>query len=112
MSIRAGKRRIWIARIIALIVDVVQIVAFPAFVEGFLSPFDLPLDVATSIIMIALLGWHVAFVPTFIVKSLPFADLAPSWTIAVLIVTRGGRARSALANAIPSPNNPGAKELV
>jgi hypothetical protein len=81
-------RRVWIARCIAVAVDAVQIGALPLFSEGFLSPLDMGLDVVTAAVMIALLGWHIAFVPTFIVESLPFADLAPSWTIAVLIVTR------------------------
>lgn len=81
-------RKVWIARCIAVAVDIVQIAVAPAVMEGFLSPLDLVLDVTTAVAMIALLGWHVAFVPTFIVKSLPFADLAPTWTVAVLIVTR------------------------
>jgi hypothetical protein len=81
-------RRVWIARTIAVAVDVLQIAVFPAFVTGFASPLDDGLDVATAIIMIALLGWHVAFVPSFLVKLLPVADLAPTWTIALLIVTR------------------------
>ncbi len=96
-------RRIWIARGIAIAVDVLQIAVFPAFVEGFLSPAEVALDTATAIVMIALLGWHIAFVPTFIVKALPFADLAPTWTIAVLIATRG----TALT---PNPAEP--KQLV
>ena len=82
-----NKRRLWIARTVAIAVDLIQIALAPMFAEGFLTPFDPVLDVATAIIMIALLGWHIAFVPTFIVESLPFADLAPTWTIAVLIVT-------------------------
>lgn len=81
-------RRVWIARSIVIAVDVLQIALAPVFAEGFWSPLDLPLDVATSIAMIALLGWHIAFVPSFIVKSLPMADLAPTWTVAVVLVTR------------------------
>jgi hypothetical protein len=83
-----SKRKVWIARVIAVAVDAVQIALPALFAEGFFAPFDLVLDLATAIIMISLLGWHIAFVPTFIVESLPFVDLAPTWTIAVLIVTR------------------------
>ena len=88
MSTSVSTRKVWIARSIAVAVDVLQIAAAPLFAEGFLAPFDPVIDVLTAIIMIALLGWHIAFVPTFIAESLPFADLAPSWTVAVLIVTR------------------------
>jgi hypothetical protein len=101
MKTPISSRRVWIARSIAVAVDALQIFAFPAFSEGFLAPFDPALDVVTAIIMIALLGWHIAFVPTFIVESLPFADLAPSWTIAVLIVTRGTPLKPGAVTVLP-----------
>jgi len=40
---------------------------------------------------VVLLGWHVAFLPAFVVELLPVADLFPTWTIAVLYVTRARR---------------------
>ncbi len=97
-------RKVWIARCIAVAVDILQIGVAPFVMEGFLSPFDLILDLATAVTMIWLLGWHVAFVPTFIVKTLPFADLAPTWTIAVLMVT-GKSAQAAGVGAISSPSD-------
>jgi hypothetical protein len=100
MSTRVSTRKVWIARSIAVAVDLFQIAAAPLFAEGFLAPFDPVIDVLTAAIMIALLGWHIAFVPTFIVESLPFADLAPTWTIAVLIVTR----KTPLNPNSPAPN--------
>ncbi len=87
--------RVWLARGIAVAADAVQLALFPISVEGALSPVDDGLDVFVAIILTLLLGWHIAFVPSFIIKLLPFADLAPSWTIAVLIATRGGAAPSA-----------------
>jgi hypothetical protein len=76
------------ARLIALAVDALQIVVFPAFFPGLVSPFENVLDVATGIILTLLLGWHVAFLPTFIAEMVPFVDLFPTWTLAVLFVTR------------------------
>jgi len=76
------------ARAIAVLVDAVQIVVFPAFFPGIVSPFDNALDVLTGIVMTFLLGFHVAFLPTFIAEMVPFVDLFPSWTLAVLFVTR------------------------
>ena len=81
-----ARRRV--ARLIAVVVDALQIVAFPAFFPGLVSPFENALDVATGIILTLLLGWHVAFLPTFIAEMVPFVDLFPSWTLAVLFVTR------------------------
>jgi hypothetical protein len=82
----AARRRA--ALLIALAVDALQIVVFPAFFPGIVSPFDNTLDVVTGIFMVVLLGWHLAFLPTFIAEVLPFVDLFPSWTLAVLFVTR------------------------
>ena len=49
------------ARVIAVLVDALQIVVFPAFFPGIVSPFDNALDVLTGIVMTFLLGFHVAF---------------------------------------------------
>jgi hypothetical protein len=84
--------RVWLARGIAVAADGVQLALFPVTVEGAMSPVDDALDVVVAVLLTALLGWHIAFVPSFVIKLLPFADLAPSWTIAVLIATRGGAA--------------------
>jgi hypothetical protein len=87
-------RRIWLARIIAILADGVQIGLLPMFLEGMLLPADAVLDVVTAVLLTLLVGWHIAFVPAFIVEALPFADLAPTWTIAVLIATRGARSKT------------------
>lgn len=65
-----------------------------------MSPVNAGLDVVVAICLILLVGWHIAFLPTFIVEQLPFADLAPTWTIGVLFVTRGSRPASAAATRV------------
>jgi hypothetical protein len=84
-----SSRRIWLARGLAVAADLVQIVFFPVLSEGFVSPFDAALDVVVALLLTLIVGWHIAFIPSFIIKALPFADMAPTWTIAVLIATRG-----------------------
>jgi hypothetical protein len=80
--------RIRAARAVAICADLIQI-GFPfIFGEGFLSPFQDVLDVVVCLTMIALVGWHWAFAPTFLVELVPFGDLAPTWTIAVFVATR------------------------
>jgi len=81
-------RRIWLARGIAMMADAVQIAFSAFFLEGFASPVNAGLDVAVALTLTLLIGWHIAFIPTFIIEALPFADLAPTWTVAVLFVTR------------------------
>jgi hypothetical protein len=82
-------KRIWLARGIAACADLVQIFFFPMFSEGIASPLNAGLDVAVGVTLVLLVGWHIAFIPTFIIESLPFADLAPTWTLAAVIATRG-----------------------
>jgi len=74
---------------IAVAADALQIVFFPLFVEGAGSPLDDLLDIAIAWVLIRLLGWHWAFLPSFVAKVLPGVDLVPTWTMAVLLATRG-----------------------
>jgi hypothetical protein len=73
---------------VAVAADALQIVAFPLFVEGGISPADSALDLIVAFVMIRLLGWHWAFLPTAAAKLIPGADLFPTWTTAVWFVTR------------------------
>jgi hypothetical protein len=81
--------RINAARLIAVIADILQIILFPMFSQGFFSPLDDVLDFIVAILMYWLVGFHIVFVPSLIIKLLPIADEAPTWTIAVLIATHG-----------------------
>jgi hypothetical protein len=83
-----SKNKIWMARIIAVSADILQIGLFPLFGEGFVSPLADVLDVVVCGLLTALVGWHFVFLPSFVVKVLPVMDLAPTWTIAILIATR------------------------
>lgn len=96
--------RVKAARIIAIVADVLQIALFPAFAGGWLSPLTDGLDVAVAITMIALVGWHFAFLPSFIAELLPGVDLIPTWTAAVWFATRGrGRTPEIPASVGPPP---------
>jgi hypothetical protein len=98
-DISANPRRA--ALTVAMVADALQIVFFPVFVEGALSPLNDLLDVAVGWMLTRLLGWHWAFLPSFLAELIPGMDLVPSWTIAVLIVTRQMPAESA-ANEPPT----------
>jgi hypothetical protein len=76
------------AMILAVIADAVQLIIFPVFVEGGLSPADDVLDFGVAALMIHLLGWHWEFLPSFLGKLVPGLDLVPLWTIAVANVYR------------------------
>lgn len=87
-TISDHRRRL--ARVLALAVDALQIVILPVLFPG--SPWNNALDVVTGLVMVWLLGWHVAFLPTFVTELIPFVDLFPTWTVAVLYVTRRKKA--------------------
>jgi hypothetical protein len=80
--------RVRAARILGMTADFVQIGLLPFFSPGWLSPLNDALDVVVAIAMIALVGWHWAFLPAFLAELIPVFDLVPSWTAAVLIATR------------------------
>jgi hypothetical protein len=81
-----------LAMLLAIVADVFQLLVFPAFVEGALSPADDLLDLGVAAMMVRLLGWHWEFLPSFLVKLVPGADLVPFWTIAVASVWRKAKA--------------------
>lgn len=82
------RTRFRIAMLLAMAADALQIVVFPLFAEGALSPADDVLDFAVAAVMVHLLGWHWEFLPTFFVKLVPGVDLVPFWTLAVANVYR------------------------
>jgi hypothetical protein len=76
------------AMILAIIADALQIVVFPLFVEGALSPADDIVDFGVAAVLVNLIGWHWEFLPSFFAKLVPGVDLIPFWTMAVLSVHR------------------------
>jgi hypothetical protein len=65
------------AMILAILADALQIIVFPAFVEGAISPADDILDFGIAALLINLLGWHWEFLPSFLAKLVPGVDLVP-----------------------------------
>jgi hypothetical protein len=85
-------RAIRTARTLAIVADLLQLVLFPVFIEGFASALNDVLDIVVGLVMVRLVGWHIAFLPAFVVEALPVGDLAPTWTLAVYLATRSKRA--------------------
>jgi hypothetical protein len=76
------------AMVLAIIADALQIVVFPLFVEGALSPADDILDFGVAAVLVHRLGWHWEFLPSFFAKLVPGVDLVPFWTMVVANVYR------------------------
>jgi hypothetical protein len=86
-------RELRLAWLIAIVADAVQIAGFPLFAEGGLSPAETAVDLVTAFVLSRLLGWHWAFLPTFVAELIPAFDLFPTWSAAMGYIT-WQRARS------------------
>ncbi len=80
--------RVLAARALAITADAVQLGLIPLFVGGATSVINDALDVLVAIVMLALVGWHWAFLPAFLTELVPGLDLVPTWTLAVFVATR------------------------
>jgi len=76
------------AMLLAMVTDAIQIIGFPLFVEGALSPLDDILDFVAAVVLVRLLGCHWEFLPSLIAELVPGADLIPFWRLAVANVYR------------------------
>ena len=85
-TVRSPEHRL--ACLVAMAADAIQIGALPLFAADGLSPADVLLDLGVAAILIRLLGWHWAFLPTLLAELVPGFDLFPTWTAAVFYVTR------------------------
>jgi hypothetical protein len=92
--------------IMAIVADVLQMVVFPLFVEGFESPAEDMLDLGIGAVLTYLLGWHWEFLPSFCAKLVPGVDLVPLWTIAVANVYRKSKRIAVAAEGIREQGPP------
>lgn len=74
-----------------IVADTLQIVFSLLFFEGAASPVDDILDLCMAGILTHLLGWNWEFLPSFLAKLVPGADLVPLWTLAVANIYRRSR---------------------
>ena len=81
--LKSQRSRFRAALVLAIAADAVQIVIFPLFVEGAISPLDDILDLTVMVALTRLIGWHWEFLPSFIAELVPGLDLVPFWTLAV-----------------------------
>ena len=84
---RLSTTRIRLAWAIALAVDAIQIPADLAGPPGWL--LGAGLDLVTMVVMWSMLGFHWAFLPSFFTEWIPYLNMAPFWTLAVALATRG-----------------------
>ena len=78
-----SRRRKRIALGVAAVSDVLQMAIFPAFVEGAASPFEVALDAATALTILAIVGFRWRLAIALAAELVPGVDLFPTWTAVV-----------------------------
>lgn len=74
---------------VAVGTDALQMFIFPVTVEGAFSPVTVALDSIAMVLLSWLVGWHWVFLPSIVFELIPLVELAPTWTIAMAIASRG-----------------------
>src|ERR1700704_5576183 len=103
-SVKSREHRL--AWLVAIAADTIQCVGLPLFALGAVSPADSLLDAVVVIVLVRLLGWHWAFLPTLVAELVPGLDLFPTWTAAVFYVTQQ-QVRSSEPEILPPVQAPG-----
>ena len=65
MKAMLTRRQVMLARGLAVVADLLQWVAFPVFLTGVTGIADGVLDLVVCLALIRLVGWHLAFMPSF-----------------------------------------------
>ena len=90
MARPVNRSRLRAAWVVAVAVDGLQLITSPVELTGPMAwVLGAGVDLATMAVLAVLVGFHWAFLPSFVTKMLPFVDLAPTWTVALFIATRG-----------------------
>ena len=90
--------RVRLAYATAVTTDALQFLLGPIGWAG----ADEVLDVAATVLMWRILGFHPLLLPTFLVELLPVADMLPTWTGCVALVV-GLRRRQQIGPPPPGP---------
>ena len=94
-------QRVRLAYATAIATDTLQLLLGPVGWAG----VDEILDLAATILIWRVLGFHPLLLPTFVVEFLPIADLLPTWTGCVALVV-ALRKREQVASPKPPPPGP------
>jgi hypothetical protein len=92
--------RVWFAFAVAVVTDAAQLLLGPL---GWVF-VDEALDVIAMVLTCAALGFHMLFLPTFIIELIPVADMLPTWTgcTAAVVMLR----KKAPLQPQPQPSTP------
>ena len=93
------RRRIWLACAVAIVTDILQFFGGMLALPGWV--LDDCLDIVAMVLQTLILGFHPLFLPTFIIKAVPGADMLPTWTGCTILVI--GLRRKQVSPVAPPP---------
>jgi hypothetical protein len=86
---------------VAGFVDLLQLVVFPAFGWGILSPMQSALDVMTVLVLASICGLKWQFMAGFVLELVPGLALFPTWTaVAITLPSAATRGEPALNQGV------------
>jgi len=102
--------RMALAMVVAVAADGLQLLLGPFGWEG----LNQAVDLAAMLLLSWILGFHLLFLPTFVIELVPLADDFPTWTactVAVLIIKKREQRNHPLpaSQPKPTPSKPGQK---
>jgi hypothetical protein len=107
------RMRIVLAFAVSVIADVLQFPISGATATGILAipgeAADVALDVVVMVITSALLGFHTALLPSFVLELVRGLDLLPTWTGCVAFVVWRRKQAEARAAGIPAEREIGGR---
>jgi hypothetical protein len=103
------RTRILLAFAVSVIADVLQFPINAVSATGILAMpgevADVALDLVVMVITSALLGFHWALLPSFLLEAVPGLDLIPTWTGCVAFVVWRRKQAEARAASIQTQGN-------
>jgi hypothetical protein len=100
LSLRFSKKRLALAFAIALISDVIG-----AFVT-LAPPLAWTVDVATAVLLFAVLGWQWLLLPGLVMEAIPGVGVLPLWLLVVGAIAVWGTARPKMwPRSTPEPGS-------
>jgi hypothetical protein len=100
---QVSAKELQVLRIVAIVADFIQFWMIPSYfvLIGFF--LNAVLDIFLFALFTWRLGFHIAFLPSFLVEFVPFVDVVPAWTMAILFVTRNAGSVGPNVTVVPPP---------
>ncbi|MCU0654757.1 MAG: hypothetical protein MUF64_05540 [Polyangiaceae bacterium] len=99
-------KRKYLALLFAALVDVAQATVIPTASAGAMSPIQWGVDIATTVLLVAILGWNWRLLAAFVFELIPAVSLFPTWSALILTITALTPSKDSSPAPLPQPTAP------